>query len=185
MNSSVGFVINKQSIFEQLGLSLFLGFGKKETPAGAGETPAAPLPPTPPVFPSPMGGGTDKIDCSGKKVLIVDDNLLNIKITSKSIGKYNFTVESSTSGKDCIDKIKAGNAYDLILMDYMMPVMDGIETLKGLKGLGINLPPVIVLTANVIVGMREKYLAAGFDEYLAKPLNPKELDRVIGIFFEK
>ena len=126
------------------------------------------------------------LDCSSYTALIVDDNVLNIKVAQKTIEKYKFKVDTATSAKSCIEKISNGEKFDIIFMDYMMPEMDGIETLNNLKKIpGVTLPPVVVLTANAIAGMREKYLNAGFDEYLSKPINPGELDKVINTFFGK
>ena len=96
------------------------------------------------------------------------------------------TVESVTTGKDCIYKIKEGINYDAIFMDHMMPEMDGIETLHILKKIdGYTLPPIIALTANAVAGMKEMYLSEGFDDYLSKPINLQELDRVVNKFFNK
>ncbi len=129
---------------------------------------------------------TEKLDCSQFKVLIVDDNLLNIKVAKRLLENYKFQIESVTSGKECVDKIKEEEKYDAIFMDHMMPEMDGIETLHVLKKLdGYTLPPIIALTANAIAGMKEMYLNEGFDDYLAKPINTHELDRVINKFFKK
>ena len=128
----------------------------------------------------------EKLDCSQFRVLIVDDNLLNIKVAKRLLENYKFNVESVTSGKECVDKIKEEEKYDAIFMDHMMPEMDGIETLHVLKKLdGYTLPPIIALTANAIAGMKEMYLNEGFDDYLAKPINTHELDRVVNRFFKK
>ena len=71
-------------------------------------------------------------------------------------------------------------------MDIMMSEMTGMETLEVLKQLeGYTLPPIIALTANALAGMREKYLSAGFDEYIAKPVDIKELDKVLNKYFNK
>ena len=128
----------------------------------------------------------EKLDCSQFRVLIVDDNLLNIKVAKRLLENYKFNVESVTSGKECVDKIKEEEKYDAIFMDHMMPEMDGIETLHVLKKLdGYTLQPIIALTANAITGMKEMYLNEGFDDYLAKPINTHELDRVVNRFFKK
>jgi signal transduction histidine kinase/ActR/RegA family two-component response regulator len=128
----------------------------------------------------------EKLDCSSFKVLIVDDNALNIKVAKRLLEKYKFQVESVTSGKDCVYKIKEDEHYDAIFMDHMMPEMDGIETLHVLKKLdGYTLPPIIALTANAIAGMKEMYLNEGFDDYLSKPINTHELDRIVNKFFKK
>ena len=129
---------------------------------------------------------TEKLDCSKYTVLIVDDNNLNIKVAKRLLETYKFKVESVTSGKDCVYKIKEGTHYDAIFMDHMMPEMDGIETLHVLKKLnGYELPPIIALTANAVAGMREMYLSEGFDEYLSKPINTTDLDRIINELFNK
>ncbi len=124
------------------------------------------------------------IDLSNRTILIVDDNKLNLKVGSKIIKSiYNPNIEFCESGYECIDKIKAGNKYDLILMDDMMPKMSGVETLKELNKIeGFN-TPVVALTANAIAGMREKYIDAGFKEYIAKPIEKEELKKVINLIF--
>ena len=127
-----------------------------------------------------------RIDCSSYKVLIVDDNKLNIKVASRLLGKYNFKIDTAISGKECIYKVKEGNNYDMIFLDHMMPEMDGIETMHILRKLdGYNMPPIIALTANAITGMKEMYLKEGFDEYLSKPINIAELDKLINKYFKK
>ena len=127
-----------------------------------------------------------KLDCSNFRALIVDDNLSNINVVKRFLGNYNFQVDFITSGKECIDKIKAEEKYDIIFLDHVMPDIDGIEILKALRNLnGYVLPPIIALTANALVGMKEMYLSYGFDDYLAKPINTHELDRIINKFFKK
>ena len=129
---------------------------------------------------------TNNINVSGKKVLIVDDNALNIKVASRLLKDYNLDIDSVQSGKECIDKINIGEYFDLILMDDMMPGMSGVETYKNLKLLDNFNIPTIILTANAISGMREKYLDEdGFDDYLSKPIDRQELDRVIRKFLVK
>ena len=126
------------------------------------------------------------IDCSNYKVLLVDDNTLNLKVAHKLLSKYNFQIEEVTSGKACIDKIKGNNNYDMIFLDHMMPEMDGIEVLHVLKELrDYKIPPVVALTANAISGMKEMYLKEGFDEYLSKPINIRELNTIITKYFSK
>ena len=128
----------------------------------------------------------EKIDCSNYRALIVDDNLLNLKVAKRIIEEYKFKVDTVTSGNDCIYKIKIGEEYDIIFMDHMMPDLDGIETLHVLKKLdGYKLPPIIAVTANAISGMKDKYLSEGFDDYLSKPINRNELNRIINRFFRK
>ncbi len=122
------------------------------------------------------------LDLNNVRILVVDDNALNIKVATKLLERYNANmITSIDNGFDCIEKIKNGEQYDVILLDDMMPKMSGVETLKKLKEIpGFHIP-VVALTANAITGMREKYLADGFDNYLAKPM---EKDQVIQVLNE-
>ena len=118
-------------------------------------------------------------DIIGKSVLVVDDNKLNIKVATRLLKDYGIKVDSCQSGFECLEKIKSIK-YDLIFMDDMMPKMSGTETLHKLKENNSNFEtPVVVLTANAIAGMEEKYLSEGFDSYLPKPIERKELDSII------
>ena len=120
-----------------------------------------------------------------KKILVVDDNKINIKVAERLLKDYKVQVESVISGFECLDKVNEGNKYDLILLDDMMPKMSGVETLKKLKSIeGYNIPTV-ALTANAISGMREKYLNDGFDDYLSKPIDKNELTTIINKFLNK
>lgn len=117
-----------------------------------------------------------KIDTSSKKILIVDDNNLNIKVTTKMLKDLKYQVDDCTSGKVCLEKIKNGNKYDVILMDIMMPEMSGEEVLKELKKDSDFITPVVALTADALSGCEEKYKSLGFSEYLSKPFKKDELD---------
>lgn len=114
-----------------------------------------------------------------KRILVVDDNKLNIKIASRLLSEYSVVVDEAESGFVCLDKINNGEKYDLILMDDMMPQMSGTETLHKLKqNYNFNIP-VVVLTANAIDGMKENYIKEEFNDYLAKPIDKAELSRVL------
>jgi len=126
-----------------------------------------------------------EIKVGNAKVLVVDDNALNLKVAERLLKKYDINVETSNSGFDAIEKIGMGNTYDLILMDDMMPKMSGSETLTKLKEKESFNIPVVVLTANAIAGMKEKYLSTGFNDYLSKPIERPELERVINKFLVK
>ena len=117
-------------------------------------------------------------DIIGKTVLVVDDNKLNIKVATRLLEDYGIKVDSCLSGFECLEKIKTIK-YDLIFMDDMMPKMSGTETFHKLKEDPNFNTPVVVLTANAIAGMEEKYLSEGFDSYLSKPIERKALDSVI------
>lgn len=114
-----------------------------------------------------------------KKVLVVDDNKLNLKVAQKLLAKYNLDITTLESGMECIEHIGKKEQYDLILLDDMMPKMNGKETLKKLKEDENFKIPTIALTANAISGVKEEYLALGFDDYLAKPIEKIELERVL------
>lgn len=113
------------------------------------------------------------------KLLIVDDNKLNLKVAERLLKGYNIEVHLLERGRQCIDEIQNGAKYDLIFLDDMMPTMSGVETLKELKQIKDFDTPVIMLTANAITGMREKYLKEGFNDYIAKPIDKIELDNII------
>jgi len=118
-------------------------------------------------------------DGSKYQVLLVDDNLLNLKVAEKLLKPYKFKVTSVISGLECLNYTK-NKKYDLILLDHMMPEMDGIHTLYNLKKRARGFDtPVVVLTANAIEGSKEMYLREGFCDYLSKPINQVELDRIL------
>lgn len=119
------------------------------------------------------------INANGAKILIVDDNELNIKVASTLLKKYNFKIDSATSGYACLEKINKKEEYDIIFLDDMMPKMSGRDTIKRLKNIPNFNTPVIALTANAIEGMKQEYLDCGFDDYLSKPIEKLELERVI------
>lgn len=125
------------------------------------------------------------VDASGKKVLVVDDNQLNLRVAERLLRAYKCDIECVSSGSECITKIVNGEKYDLILLDDMMPKMSGSETLIKLKEIDSFDTPVCVLTANAITGMREEYLGKGFNDYLSKPIVKEELNRVIKKYLKK
>ena len=125
-----------------------------------------------------------KLNLEGKKILVVDDNPINIKLISRLLGEYNPQVDSCISGIECIEKVQSNN-YDLIFLDHMMPGLDGIETLKRMKDLMPKIPPVVALTANSYSGAREKYKSDGFYDYLAKPFNVNDLKNLLVSIFNK
>ena len=125
------------------------------------------------------------LDLKDKKILLVDDNALNIKVATKLLERYNANnVTSIDNGFDCIEKITSGEKYDVILLDDMMPKMSGIETLHKLKEIPNFNTPVVALTANAITGMREKYINEGFNDYLAKPIERDQLIRVLNTLLD-
>lgn len=122
-------------------------------------------------------------DYRGKKVLVVDDNMVNVKLAKRLLENYNIIVDMTTSGRDAIEKVKE-NKYDIIFLDHMMPELDGIATLKLLKEKYNDLPPIIALTANSYGGLREKYISYGFNDYISKPINVKELSKLLDAYLK-
>lgn len=125
-----------------------------------------------------------EVHAEGRKVLIVDDNKINLKVASRLLENYKLDITTVESGALCIDKVNS-NTYDLILMDDMMPNMSGVETLHKLKEIDGFATPVVALTANAVTGMKEKYLNDGFDDYLAKPINRDELNNIVAKYLNK
>ena len=126
------------------------------------------------------------VNLTDVKILIVDDNNLNLKVASKLLERYNANnITTVNSGFECLDKISSGEKYDLIFMDDMMPKMSGAETFAKLKEMPGFITPVVALTANAISGMRENYLELGFDEYLAKPIEKEALIKVLNKVLEE
>ena len=124
------------------------------------------------------------IDYSTKRVLIVDDNNLNIKVARKSLAPLNCQTDDASTGMNCLEKIKAGEKYDVILLDIMMPGLSGSETLKELKQIPNFNIPVIALTADAIQGAKEKYMSEGFNDYIAKPFSKDQIKEKLDELFK-
>jgi signal transduction histidine kinase len=115
------------------------------------------------------------------RVLIVDDIKTNLDVAEGLLSPYAMQVDTCLSGKEAL-RLAAENIYDLILMDHMMPEMDGIETTKAIRALPgeyFKSLPIVVLTANAISGMRDMFLEMGFDDYISKPIEIIKLDTII------
>ena len=110
-----------------------------------------------------------------KKVLIVDDNKLNVKVAKRALADFNFNLDECYDGEECLSKIREGNTYDLILMDIMMPNMSGSTALMELKKDPNFNTPVIALTADAVSGSEEKYKSEGFVDYIAKPFTKEQI----------
>ena len=128
---------------------------------------------------------TDEIiDATGKSILVVDDNMLNLKVAERLLKAYKCNITLVSSGSECLDKV-SNNKYDLILLDDMMPRMSGTETLQKLKEIETFNTPVVALTANAITGMKEEYINRGFNDYLSKPIIKEDLNRVMKKYLKK
>lgn len=114
-------------------------------------------------------------------VLVVDDNLLNLEVAAGILERYHPKVLTASSGKECLICLQ-NEHVDLVFLDYMMPEMDGIDTLKEIRKLDGSLfktIPVVALTANVVSGAREMFINAGFNDYLSKPIEIESLERIL------
>ena len=118
-----------------------------------------------------------------KKILIVDDNKLNIKVARKALQDFNFEIDECYDGQECLDKVVNGNEYDLILMDIMMPNMSGETAIAKLKEKPNFNIPIIALTADAVAGAREKYLSEGFIDYIAKPFKKEQIKEKLDLVF--
>lgn len=127
--------------------------------------------------------GSIQLDLTGKKVLIVDDNELNIKVLKKAIKNYNFDIDTCTDGQVALNKLSTVY-YDLVFMDIRMPSMNGVTVFEEVhKMIGFR-TPIIALTADAMTGSKEKYLELGFADYLAKPFSRRKLAEKIAKLFE-
>ncbi|WP_408071194.1 response regulator [Butyrivibrio sp. JL13D10] len=113
-------------------------------------------------------------------ILVVDDNEMNLSVMKSLLKRNRISPDFASSGKECIERVTE-KKYDIVLLDHMMPEMDGIETLKYIKEKNLlnNHTAVIALTANAVVGAKEEYLAAGFDDYMSKPVDTKALEKML------
>ena len=108
-------------------------------------------------------------------ILIVDDVETNLYVAKGLIAPYGLKIDLATSGFEALDKIKEGIIYDVVFMDHMMPKMDGIETTKQMRKMGYN-HPVVALTANALAGQAEMFLKNGFDDFISKPIDIRQLN---------
>jgi PAS domain S-box-containing protein len=114
------------------------------------------------------------------RVLLVDDNATNRKVASQILRKAGCEVEMASSGKDAISLLQKDAKFDLVLMDIQMPEMDGMETTRRLHALKLSyLPPIVAMTAYAMKEDRERFLAAGMDDYLAKPIRAQQIIQTV------
>jgi signal transduction histidine kinase/CheY-like chemotaxis protein len=111
-------------------------------------------------------------------ILIVDDVASNLYVAKGLMLPYGLTIETASSGESAIEKIKSGSVYDIIFMDHMMPGIDGMEATKILRGLNYA-NPIVALTANAVVGQAEEFLKNGFDAFISKPIDVRQLNSIL------
>lgn len=115
------------------------------------------------------------------KVLVVDDNAMNRKVFRNLLKQTKVQIDEAENGEKCLQMVVQKH-FDIIFMDHMMPGMDGIETFHAMKNLPGNMcenTPVVILTANAVIGAKENYLKEGFDAFLSKPVKPDKLEKII------
>lgn len=115
------------------------------------------------------------------KILIVDDNAINLKVAAGLMKPYNMKIMTASSGPEAIEAVKSKD-YDIIFMDHMMPEMDGVEATRIIRGIQERYyqeVPIIALTANAVNGAREMFLENGFNDFIPKPIETAVLDRVL------
>ncbi len=128
---------------------------------------------------SKMGVYTPKLIAPEAKILVVDDNDVNLQVITGLLMYTEIKIDVASSGREGIENIKK-KKYDIIFLDQMMPEMDGIETLEVIKNEHLaDGVPVIVLTADAVVGAKERYLSHGFNDYLSKPVEGDKLEQMI------
>lgn len=142
---------------------------------------------------STISDDSDKVTEIGRfrilntKMLVVDDNKVNLKVMSRTLEKYGLNVDTAESGFKALDMCK-NSEYDIVFMDHMMPEMDGVEAMKELRKLSDyykNTSKIIVLTANAIDGVKNELMGEGFDDYLSKPLDYMLFEKVMRRFVPK
>ncbi|MCL2214980.1 MAG: ATP-binding protein [Treponema sp.] len=111
-------------------------------------------------------------------VLIVDDVETNLYVAVGLMKLYRLKIDTAQTGYEAIEKIKSGKVYDIIFMDHMMPEMDGMEAAMHIRNLGYT-APIVALTANALIGQAEIFLENGFDEFISKPIDIRQLDSIL------
>jgi len=125
--------------------------------------------------------------CRDANILVVDDNLTNLNVARGLLKKYEANVITALSGKECLN-ILANQEIDMIFLDYMMPEMNGIDTLNNIRAMEnekFRVLPVIALTANVVNGAREMFLEAGFNDYISKPIAVDRMEKALKTFIPR
>ena len=119
--------------------------------------------------------------CPNTTILVVDDNFTNLEVASGLLKKYDATIVTAISGNECINTIEKMHV-DIVFLDYMMPEMNGIDTINAMRALELENAknvPVVALTANVTSGAREMFLDAGFSDYISKPIDVDKLESTL------
>jgi CheY-like chemotaxis protein/HPt (histidine-containing phosphotransfer) domain-containing protein len=122
-----------------------------------------------------------RLSAPDARILVVDDNRMNLQVMERLLKQYDVQVVTAASGKESLERIADGG-FDLVFMDHMMPEMDGVETLHAIRqmpGEYFKQVPIVALTANTVTGAREALLAEGFDDFVDKPIRSQRLDSLL------
>lgn len=125
--------------------------------------------------------------CPDARVMVVDDNIVNLEVATSLLKRYQAQVSVAASGRECLKMLRQ-EPVDFIFLDYMMPEMDGIDTLKNIRALKepeLDRVPIVALTANAVSGAREMFLEAGFDEYISKPIERDKFEKILRSYLPK
>ncbi|MDR1313956.1 MAG: response regulator [Deltaproteobacteria bacterium] len=151
---------------------------------------AAPLPAAPPSPPRDPGRAVPALEeeelpagftLPSAKILLVDDLPTNVEVARALLSEYGCQVEAARGGAESVEMVQNAD-YDLVFMDHMMPGMDGMEAvrvIRSLPGPKFRQLPIVALTANIVPGVREAFLASGFDDFIAKPIDVDLLETVL------
>jgi len=112
------------------------------------------------------------------RVLVIDDVETNLYVARGLMAPYGISIDTALSGFEAVDKIRDGAVYDIIFMDHMMPRMDGIEATKIIRSIGYK-EPIVALTANALAGQAEMFISNGFDDFISKPIDIRQLNNVL------
>ena len=155
----------------------------KVDPNQAVPQPQTPVQPT--ISAPPKVEGVPTVgEYGGKRILLADDNALNIKVAKRALKDFNFIIDEAKDGNEAVAKVKSGVKYDLILMDIMMPNKNGEDAFKELKEDPNFNVPTIALTADAVAGASEHYKEVGFNDYLAKPFTRDQIKEKLDIIFK-
>jgi signal transduction histidine kinase/CheY-like chemotaxis protein/HPt (histidine-containing phosphotransfer) domain-containing protein len=138
-------------------------------------------------FEGSVSSGAIRFIIPRARLLIVDDIATNLKVVEGLLAPYRAVVDTCLNGLQAIELVKH-NEYDIVFMDHMMPEMDGIEAaaiIRRLQGERFRTMPIIALTANAVVGMREMFIENGFNDFLAKPIDVSKLDEMLDKWISK
>ena len=120
----------------------------------------------------------------GAKALVVDDNEMNLAVTSGILRPYGIEVTAVSGGMDAIEAFRK-DSFDILFMDHMMPVMDGVEAMQRIRKLpGGDEAVIVALTANVFSGATSEYKSRGFQDFLAKPIDPQKMDDILRTYLK-